>query len=464
MAERTKVFFKSAVLAALAMIAAALHQARAQPPGAAQVFPCENAYEGGLRSDYFNTPLYQGENGWFFRYGADITDMLVISPDAVAKVAKVSKILAKRGTTLIYMPVPTRGLVGQDLLPAAVTDGVIYDPELAAKSHHGHVEAMRKAGVVTIDLAAALKDNPPKDQLFLARDLHWTPEGARWAAQQARRTFDEQPSFAELPKLKFETTATTGKAFTSRMHQALAGVCGTDQDMSEQLGGYDTKRLGATADDLLGGESAVSAIALVGTSFSDTKVFNFEGFLSEALESEVANFAISGGGQYTALYKWALTEGQKPELPKFLVWELPIYNRLDDPEYLIMFRQIIAAAHGACGDAARALPSQKINLSANTPQRIEIPAGKKLEGEDVALRFNASGLNLERLGLELEYGNGEREILNLRQPERAGAMDTFEIALNDEMDGGLTALTVRGFSEAPLNLSLDICDFQGEKL
>jgi alginate biosynthesis protein AlgX len=334
---------------------------------------------------------------------------------------------------------------------------------LAARSHQGHVEAMRKAGVTTIDLATALKANPPKDQLFLARDLHWTPEGARWAAQQARQAFDEQPLFTELPKLKFETVTTAKETFTSKMHQALAGVCGTGGDMSEQLGGYETKRLGATADDLLGGESAVSPIALVGTSFSDTPVFNFEGFLSQALESEVANFAVSGGGQYTALYKWALTEGQKPELPKFLVWELPIYNRLDDPEYLIMFRQIIAAVHGACDDRAKALPSQKISLSATTPQRIEIPAGKKLEGEDVALRFNASGQNLDRLGLELEYGNGELEILNLRQPERAGAMDTFEIALNDEMDGGLTALTVRGFANGPLNLSLDICDFQGGK-
>jgi alginate biosynthesis protein AlgX len=454
----------SLVISALPVFTLAPDQAQAQPAGTAPVFPCENAYEGGLRSDYFNTPLYQGKNGWFFRYGADITDTLVISPDAVAKVAKVSEILRKRGTTLVYMPVPTRGLVGQDLLPAAVTDGVIYDPDLAAKSHHGHVEAMRKAGVVTIDLASALKANPPKDPLFLARDLHWTPEGARWAAQQARHTFDEQPSFADIPKLKFETTATTAKAFTSRMHQALAGVCGTDKDMSEQVSGFDTKRVGATADDLLGGESEISPIALVGTSFSDTPIFNFEGFLSQALESEVANFAVSGGGQYTALYKWALTEGQKPELPKFLVWELPIYNRLDDAEYLIMFRQIIAAAHGACGDANKALPSQKITLSATAPQRIEVPAGRNLEGEDVALRFNAPGLNLERLGLELEYGDGEREILNLRQPERAGAMDTFEIALNDEMEGGLTALTVRGFTETPLNLSLDICDFQGGNL
>jgi alginate biosynthesis protein AlgX len=463
MADRTKVLFKSVVLAALTIIAAAPRHARAQPAGAAPAFACENAYEGGKRSDYFGTPLFQGADGWFFRLGSDLTDSQTVSPDAVAKVARVSEILAKRGTTLVYLPVPTRGVLGQKFLPAAAADGVVYDPELAVRSHVSYVDAMRKAGVAAVDLASPLKSAPPKEQLSLARDLHWTPEGARWTAFTARRAFDELPGFPELPKMKFETSSLGAQAYTSNMYDALSGVCGTQASMAEKVNGYETKRVGATADDLLGGDSSVSPVALVGSSFSDIKVFNFEGFLSEALETEVANFAISGGGQFAALYKWALTEGQKPETPKFLVWELPVYDRVDDKPYLIMFRQIIAAVHGPCSDAFKKLPSQEFNLDSREPKRIEIPAGIKLEGDDVALRFSTAGQSLQRLGLELEYGNGESELLNLVQPERVDTLNTFEIALNDEMDGGLTALTVRGFNETAVSLSVDVCDFKGEK-
>ncbi len=462
MAEVPKV--KTFVLVATVVTAfCTVATARAQSTDGAQVYACENAYKGGSQSDFFDTPLYQGSDGWFYRYGSDLSDTQIISPDAIAKAAKINEILASRGTKLVYLPIPTRGVLGQSHLPKAVVDGVLYDPRLAVESHIRHVEAMRKAGIATVDLASALKARAPKEQLALARDFHWTPEGARWAAQETRREFDGLPNFAELPKIEFQTTSLGEQTYNSRMYEALAGVCGTQESMTENVNGYETKRASATADDLLGGESDVSNIALVGTSFSDTNAFNFEGFLSEALETEIANYAISGGGQFTALYKWALTEGQKTELPKFLIWEVPIYSRIDDQQYLIMFRQIIAAMHGPCVDANKIISNKKITLSGTGPRRIEIPAGVKLRGEDVALRFAAPGQNLQRLGLELEYEDGESELLNMVQPDRIGSIDQFQIALGDEMDGSLTAIIVRGFVENTMNISLDVCDFQGEK-
>ncbi len=464
MVEGLKKLWLASILATALSALWASNHAAAQPAGSAPVYACDNAYAGGESSDFFETPLYQGKDGWFFRYGSDLSDTQVISPDAVSKMAKVNQILAKRGTKLIYLPVPTRGVFGQNFLPAAVVNGVVYDPVLAIKSHISHVEAMRAAGITAVDLASALKAGAPKEQLSLARDLHWTPEGARWVAQETRKAFDSLPSFAELSKIKFETKSLGEQPYNSRMYEALAGVCGTQESMAEKVNGYETKRVGATADDLLGGESDVSPIALVGTSFSDTDIFNFEGFLSQSLETEIANFAISGGGQFTSLYKWALTEGQKPDLPKFLIWEMPIYDRLDDQQYLIMFRQIIAALHGPCSDTNKALSGEQISLRINQPKRIEIPAGKKLQGDEAILRFTAKGQSLQRLGLELEYGNGEVELLNLIQPVRVGTLDTFQITLNEEMEGGLNALTVRGFAETSMNISLDICDFQGEKL
>lgn len=457
MAKVPKAILLILFMATSAVGIGSIRQAKAQT-----MIACADAYEGGKRSDFFNTPVYQGKDGWFFRYAADLSDTQVISPDAVAKVAKISRILARRGTRLVYMPIPTRGLAGEQFLPSEVSDGVVYDPDLALKSHQGHVDAMRKAGVLSIDLATALKETPPQEHVFLSRDFHWTPEGARWVALQARKTFDGEASYGELPKIKFETVGTGSQTYTSKMYDALADVCGSSDNISETVNGYETKRIGATADDLLGGEgSDIAGIALIGTSFSDKEIFNFEGFLSQYLESEVANFAITGGGQFTALYKWSLTEAQKTDLPKFLLWELPIYDRLDDSQYIIIFRQIIAAVQGPCTNDNLSIPSQAVNLLADEAKRIELPADKKLQGEDVALRFKADGQNLPGLGLELEYENGEVELLNLHQPERIGAMGTVQIALNDEMHSPLTALTVRSLKRTPLNLSVDICSFQG---
>jgi alginate biosynthesis protein AlgX len=463
MADISRAALRTIVMLVLGACALKSGSALAQPAGSTPLIACDDAYEGGKRSDYFETPLYQGDDGWFFRYSADLTDMLLMSPDAVAKMARINQILASRGVSLIYLPVPTRGFVAQEHVPANAANGVLFDSTLAMRSHEEFVASFRKAGIETVDVASALKSDPPQDQVFLARDLHWTPEGARWVASQVRKVFDKQKDYASLAKVKFDTAVSGKRLFNSKMHEALAGVCGTGDGMPENVTTYETKRAGATADDLLGDESAVSPIALVGTSFSDTQIFNFEGFLSEALESEVANYSVSGGGQFTSIYKWAVTEGQKAELPKFLVWELPMNNRLDGPQHLIMFRQIIAALHGACVGQGKVLPVTEISVDPGQAQRFEIPADLNLSGEDVMLRFSANGQNLERLGLELDYSGGESELLNLVQPERAGAVGSFQLGLSDEFEGKLTGLTVRGLSDTQLTLKLEICDYQKVK-
>ena len=105
--------------------------------------------------------------------------------------------------------------------------------------------------------------------------------------------------------------------------------------------------------DIFGTGADEASLVLVGTSFSDSSINNFAGFLSEYSGIEVVNYAITGGNQFGSMTSYLTSRDFAQDRPTFLVWENPIYNSLAQFGPVPM-DELIVAAGPACDIATEA--------------------------------------------------------------------------------------------------------------
>jgi alginate biosynthesis protein AlgX len=296
-------------------------------------------------------PSIEGKDGVFFRINADLRMKHPFSDQTVSDLAELSQALAENGTTLIYVPIPTKSVVLPEYLPSeAALFG--FDLAVATKVHLDILERLNAAGVATVDAREAMLGTADEvDGLpFFKADFHWSANGARHTALAIAHTLKAHPAYEQLSKTKFETTPNEIETAFSGMRRILQKHCKDTLPEAEVLT-YDTAQVQSLdlggGLDLFGTEATSVPIALVGTSFSDSPVNNFPGFIAEHSGLELVNYSMTGGNQYGAITSYLTSAEFQETRPSFLIWENPIYNNLaqfgDQP-----MRELIAAASGRC--------------------------------------------------------------------------------------------------------------------
>jgi len=112
--------------------------------------------------------------------------------------------LKERGIELLVMPVPGKpGLYPEMLWRSAGGKGKgFYSPTL------GFLQKLQRQGVEVVDLSTRfhqVRDEKPADDLYyLARDTHWTPKGAKLAAETVAQHLRSR-GWAPQPTLEFRT-------------------------------------------------------------------------------------------------------------------------------------------------------------------------------------------------------------------------------------------------------------------
>ena len=295
-------------------------------------------------------PAIEGKDGVFFRINADLRMGHPFSDQIVADLAALSEALAESGTTLIYVPIPTKSVTMPDYLPdAASLYG--FDLEIATRVHDDILERLAAVGVVTVDARSAMLDAPADDLPFFKADFHWSASGARETARAIAETIRGLPGFDDLTPAAFETVPQGNDIAFSGMRRILQQHCtGTLPEAVSTI--YQTEQIQSEGVaegglDLFGEAEASISIALAGTSFSDSPINNLPGFIAQYTELEVVNYALTGGNQYGAMLSYLTSTEFQETRPKFLIWENPIYNNLaqygDQP-----MRELIAAAGRTC--------------------------------------------------------------------------------------------------------------------
>lgn len=268
-----------------------------------------------------------GEKGWLF------TDEEFACPRGVqeritakfAYIGRVREILAQKDVALAVVLVPAKARLYADYLGGnripSCHDG-LYSLTLL------HLRAL---GIRAADLLSIMAVSPERDNYFLKTDTHWTPAGAKLAAQKTAENLD----LSALPRKIYRTKLGEAARHDGDLMRYLPGVP-EDEITPDRLQAY------VTEEDLSGdGEEAsamslfgddIPPVTLVGTSYSANPAWHFLGFLKEALGVDILDMSDEGRGPFAVMDRYLASDALKNTPPRLLIWEIPERYITSDPD------------------------------------------------------------------------------------------------------------------------------------
>jgi len=400
-------------------------------------------------------PTLEGKDGVFFRINKNLRMNHSFSDQIVDSIADLAQVLAANGTTLIFVPIPTKSVtMPEHLPPSAALYG--FDLEIATEVQLDILRRLSDAGVLTVDARAAMRETPEGELPFFKADFHWSAAGARETARAIAQVIHAQPEAENLERTTFETTEQGLDIAFSGMRRILQRHC-TDTLPEAVTMTYETTQnqpldLAAGGLDLFGDGPANVSIALLGTSFSDSDINNFPGFLAEFAELEVVNYALTGGNQYGAMTSYLTSTEFAEAPPRFLVWENPIYNNLAQFGDLPM-RELVAAAGQSC---TVALPMQ---IDATTGTVTVDLSGYALTSSDTVFIDTHRNVDTEA---KFVFGSsdGLERVKMIERAERLSRTGRFYMPLSGLWDSGATSLRVETKHPFTSDPSVYLCPSQ----
>lgn len=443
----------------LALTIALATPAATQAAGLA--YPCENIAERA-RLTGFGTAVYQGDDGWFFRSN-EIGHAWTMSDRSVTFMKRLAAVLDQHGVSLVLMPLPTKSILAPThAVAAAEAENLVYDPAYSRQQFVAALQALRSLDIPVVDVLAETDKGSADVAYFFSQDLHWRPELSKAAAIASAHTIAEAfPN--EFPGDK--TFVTRLKSEQPEIHKTssrtfLNQLC-ESKVPAEDLLIYETVEEDQSLDAFLGDESGAPPVSVIGTSFTDeTKVYNFSGFLREALAADVASYAIAGGNIDQSLYKWAHT-GQAASGTRVLLWEIPYLDRLEAAATQLE-RTVVPAIAGNCIGTATELFSTEYTLDEKGSFSAELPPDVKAAGDDYYVVATLSDPTPRGFTLTWDYRDGKRDIFPVVRESRVGAIDTVYAELTPELSGELSSISIRAMQGSPNSGQLALCRYAAE--
>ncbi len=380
--------------------------------------------------------LYEGLDGWLFRQ----VDLKEKKPNKafVDSARRISEALKEKGVELVVVLVPRKPLIYFDKLNLRDPNQATYSAEGAREVYTTLVEGLRSQGVNAVKLLSAF-DSARDRQLFFKIDNHWTSYGAQIAAKAVAEDAVQSVNLQEGERVAFTTVLSQTVAHPSDLVDTLEVACGIKVE-PEQLDLFETTRQASDEIglfDISGGE-----VVLVGTSFSqrpDAKQdYNFDGFLSQELGLEVLNYAIPGGGAYTALQTYLLDQSYLEQKPKVIIWELP--SNMTSQSDLVLVRQIIPSIYGACSQE-ESLVSSTISLDSEMGILLANITERNIIGAKYYLYIEAQ-IPLIDFRLRFNYEDDTSEEVVVERSTRGGNFNKFFLALSNQYTANLKEIVM----------------------
>jgi alginate O-acetyltransferase complex protein AlgJ len=249
-----------------------------------------------------------GSDGWFYST-EEFERLKNFDSEIAAKLEYITQVktaLENAGIKLAVVLVPAKTRVYPEHL------GRYSRPKYWDDVYSKFLTGLQDKGVIAPNILNAMK---ARDSMFLKTDTHWTPQGARVAAQAVAE--------AIKPLLKFQTQVFTQKPGKVTLHEGdllkfIPHTTWGAQPAPDKLETPIVEGVESAGTGLFG-DSKIE-VALVGTSYSANPKFNFEGALKLELQADVLNLALEGKGPITPMREFLKT---LPENLKLVIWEIP---------------------------------------------------------------------------------------------------------------------------------------------
>ena len=294
-------------------------------------------------------PAIEGTSGVFYRIIPDMQNFHPFSEETAELLAEFSEALAEKGTTLIFAPVPTKSLAMPGYLNSVARD-FGFDLELASTNYDLALRELEDVGVTYVNVRAGLRAAGPSELVMYRADYRLTALGARLFANAVNEVIQNAESGTARGSQGFTISQTGTRELDSPMRNQLQQRC-RDKLPTEMGGVYEVRQtqnsVASIGGSLLVDEAAPGRIALVGTEYSAEPTSNLSGFLAEITGMEVLQYAVPGGGAYSAISAYITSAAFRRSPPTYLIWEVPVYYNLaqfsDQP-----IRELISAVSEDC--------------------------------------------------------------------------------------------------------------------
>jgi alginate O-acetyltransferase complex protein AlgJ len=254
-----------------------------------------------------------GNNNWLF------TNEEMQSSDAfhsnlmesATKVIAINNLFTLQNITLVPVIIPDKADVYANNLPFA-------RPIEIETRYSDFMAMLSLAGINAVDAKTVMNEAKTENSVFMSDDTHWSPFGAQAVANAIAASLDDQ----EITHSEVTTTALGSVDFDGDLLSyvptgALRPWIGPVQSKITQ---YETTV--ASSAGLFG--DAEIDVALVGTSFSAKPKWHFEGFLKQALQTDILNLADEGQGPFAPMDAYLASDTFKSSPPKIVIWEIPV--------------------------------------------------------------------------------------------------------------------------------------------
>jgi len=258
-----------------------------------------------------------GSQGWLYT-----TEEFQAGPDDAAQIAaklkeigEVRRTLAARNTRLLVLLVPAKSRVYPEHL------GRYIWPTKKQNVYESFRQQLTEQGIVAPDLLPALVAAKSQGQLFLRTDTHWTPLGARVAANVVRTAVSDLT--ADVPPARFQVDVAPNTSYSGDLlkYVPLGPWQSHFGPKPDRLITPTARRTDSGGGGLLGDETP--AITLVGTSYSANKKWGFESLLKGVLGADLVNAAQEGKGPMVPMREYLKSTTYKDSVPKLVIWEIP---------------------------------------------------------------------------------------------------------------------------------------------
>ncbi|MFW2544244.1 alginate O-acetyltransferase AlgX-related protein [Primorskyibacter sp. 2E107] len=411
--HRTKTGQASAL--ALAFCASLAMPVSAQSSG----FGCEGLYESDA------LPSVEGDGGMFYRIDPDLMMAQGLTEGNVAQIAALSRALAARGTTLVYLPMPTKAL-GQPWQLPPMARYLGYDVDVATTVYDQSLKALSEGGIVTLDARATLARAGLAQPSYFGADPRLSSHGAAALSEALAEVI---AGVADYPAADFTIREAGPEPLFSTMRLDLQESC------SASLPIPTAPRIVTDAGQMPGAlqDGDLARIALIGTEMSGAPATGLAQRLQAATGLTVAQYTVPEGGPFAAMSSYLTSDAFRAARPDLLIWEHPIRDNLADGGDQPM-RELIAAAGPECTDALPVFASPD-----GRALRADLSA---LAGRDISLRFDSDSTDTQSVRFVFLNERGHRRIRQIHRHEDAWLTGRFFVPMSGLWPVGLSSVEI----------------------
>jgi alginate O-acetyltransferase complex protein AlgJ len=253
-----------------------------------------------------------GQDGWLFSteefdHAESFENHIAANIDYIASV-HVS--LTSQKINLLVIPVPSKARVYESQLAT-------YNfPSYWRSRYQDFTKSLEQRKIPYMNLLFSFFRAKDKTPLYLKTDTHWSPDGARLAAQAIAARVDSVFPYLSFPREEFTIAVKGQEEYKGDLMRFI-----TQGDAGIKPDTIRTFALESANDDLFGDKTL--PIALVGTSYSANSKWAFESFLKEAMQADLLNVSDEGLGPFEVMQNYLDSESFKKRPPSLVLWEIP---------------------------------------------------------------------------------------------------------------------------------------------